>query len=228
MKISLITLFPEMFQGPFDQSIIKRAKEHGLIEINFVNIRSFGIGSHQEVDDTPYGGGTGMVMRVDVIHEAITHTRDSSLTKEEEQVYLMSAGGVVFTQSHANAFSKLKHLILICGHYEGIDGRIEQFIDGELSIGDYVLTGGEIPAMVITDAVARLVTGVLKDDATELESFQGNTKLVEHQHFTRPQEYLGHEVPVVLRSGNHKEIAAWREKNALEKTKKNRPDLLTE
>ncbi len=232
MKITILTLFPEMFRGPFDESIIKHAQTKGLVEIQLVNIRDFGIGTHKTVDDTPYGGGIGMVMRVDVIHSAIKQIRDKNYTKDEEKVYLLSAGGKIFNQETAVFLSNLKHLILICGHYEGIDGRIEAFIDGELSIGDYVLTGGEIPAMVITDSVTRLISGVLKDDATKLESFSTNTdsnkKRVEHRHFTRPQSYEDHIVPEVLLSGNHKEIENWRQKDSLEKTKQNRPDLLTD
>jgi tRNA (guanine37-N1)-methyltransferase len=231
MRISIITLFPEMFRGPFDESIIKHAKEKKLVEINLINIREFGIGTHQTVDDTPYGGGIGMVMRVDVIHDAVKQTRIAELAPDEEKVFLLSASGSVFTQQTALSFSTLKHLILICGHYEGIDARIEQFIDGEISIGDYVLTGGEIPAMVITDSVIRLIRGVLKEEATKFESFSIDSdysqKKVEHRHYTRPYTYEGLSVPDVLLSGNHKEIEAWRKHDAHLKTVKNRPDLIT-
>ena len=229
MKISILTLFPEMFRGPFDESIIKHAQAKNLVEIQFVNIRDFGGGTHQMIDDTPYGGGVGMVMKVDVLYDAIEHTRDKTLTSDEEKVFLLSASGKVFNQELAQHFSQLKHLILICGHYEGVDGRIEHFIDGELSIGDYVLTGGEIPAMVITDSVTRLIPGVLKEDATKHESFSTHeaSKRVEHRHYTKPHIFKEYSVPSVLLSGNHKEIEKWRDQDAKAKTKENRPDLLT-
>lgn len=270
MKISILTLFPEMFQGPFEHSIIKHAQEKGAVEIAFVNIRDFGIGTHKMIDDTPYGGGHGMVMRVDVIHEAIENTKQQFLRRCEEQfilsmrhhamgstlgvskgsnlhedrhalqarddnkikqwTILMSASGKPFRQQIAQEYTKLDHLIIICGHYEGIDARILEYIDEEISIGDFVLTGGEIPAMLITDAVTRLLPGVLKEGVTENESFSltsaTNHQTVEYPHYTRPQEYEGRSVPEILLSGNHQKIAAWRGEKAEEKTKKIRPDLL--
>jgi len=235
MKITILTLFPEMFAGPFDHSIIKNAKEKGLIDIDFVNIRDFGIGKHQMVDDTPYGGGVGMVMKVDVLHQAIEHAKKSlSLSARskskgiQQKVILMSAAGETFNQKKAIDFSKLDHLIIICGHYEGIDDRIKKYIDAEISIGDFVLTGGEIPAMLITDAVTRLIPGVLPEGATENESFSlgDGEQLLEYPHYTKPQEYDGEFVPEILVSGNHPKIAEWKEEQSKERTGKNRPDLL--
>ncbi len=223
MKISILTLFPEMFQGPFEYSIIKRAREKELIEIIYVNIREFGIGKHKAVDDTPYGGGIGMVMRVDVIHSAIMASKcqTGEDTNCREKTILLSASGKTFKQSIAKTYSKLDHLILVCGHYEGIDARIKHFIDEEISIGDFVVTGGEIPAMLITDAVTRLIPNVLKDGATENESFslgRIENPLLEYPHFTRPQSYENHAVPEILLSGNHHEIEKWRVLKSYEKT----------
>lgn len=217
-----------MFAGPFDHSIIKRAKEKRIIEIELINIRDFGIGKHQIVDDTPYGGGVGMVMRVDIIHEAIKAAKKNfAQNSDKQKVVLLTASGKTFKQTVAKEFSELDHLILICGHYEGIDDRIKHFIDEELSIGDFVLTGGELPAMLITDSVVRLISGVITEGATEDESFSQNGQaLLEYPHYTRPQEYAGHEVPEVLLSGNHAHITQWREEKSLEKTKLVRPDLI--
>lgn len=232
MKISILTLFPEMFQGPFDFSIIKNAKEKGLIAIELVNIRDFGLGRHKVVDDTPYGGGKGMVMRVDVLYEAIQHTRDKSLSPAEEKVVLLDARGEVFKQATAVKYSTVKHLILLCGHYEGVDERIRQYIDETISIGDFILTGGEIPAMLVTDSVTRLISGVLTDEATALESFSNDEisgeQHLEYPQYTRPQEFHEHIVPQVLLSGNHAAIAAWRKNMAEEITKTYRPDLIKE
>lgn len=227
MKITILTLFPEMFAGPFDHSIIKRAKEKGLVEIEFVNIRDFGIGKHKIVDDTEYGGGIGMLMKVDVMHKAIDHAKTLN-TSEKTKVVLMSASGKTFKQEIAKQYSKLDHLIVICGHYEGIDDRIKNFIDEEVSIGDFVLTGGEIPAMLIADSVTRLIPGVLPEGATEDESFSelDNETLLEYPHFTKPQRYENQEVPEVLLSGNHAAIKKWRHEQAMKKTQTLRPDLL--
>ena len=231
MKISILTLFPEMFRGPFDESIIKKAQERGLVTIEFINIRDFGLGRHKVVDDTPYGGGVGMVMRVDVVHNAIETAKDPGISDMERKILLTSAHGRQFTQQKANDYATLKQLIIVCGHYEGIDSRIVDYIDEEISIGDFITTGGEIPAMLITDAVVRRVNGVLKDEATLHESFQTVKQDVpvslEHLHYTKPEEYDGKKVPGVLLSGNHKEINSWREASAKEQTEKKRPDLLT-
>ena len=223
MKISILTLFPEMFKGPFDSSIIKRAKEKKLVDISYVNIRDFGIGKHKLVDDTPYGGGNGMVLRVDVLEKAISKTRDKKFKKTEEKVILLSAHGKTFQQKDAENFAKLKHLILICGHYEGFDERIKKYVDGEVSVGDFVLTGGEIPAMLVTDSVLRLIKGVLKEGSAAFESF---SPLLEHPQFTKPQVYKNAGVPEVLLSGDHKKINEWRNKKAHEITAKLRPDLI--
>jgi tRNA (guanine37-N1)-methyltransferase len=214
-----------MFSGPFEESIIKKAQENGFVTLKFINIRDFGIGTHKTVDDTPYGGGKGMLMRVDVVHEAIKSARMTEA--KNEKVYLMSAQGKIFTQSFAKELATIDHLILLCGHYEGIDSRILDYIDGEISIGDFVLTGGELPAMLIIDSVTRLIPGVLDPEATHHESFSSTDAgdLLEYPQFTRPVEYEGKAVPEVLKSGNHQAIAAWRTEQAKIVTEKNRPDL---
>lgn len=212
-----------MFAGPFAHSIVKRAQEKKLVEIELINIRDFGIGKHQVVDDTPYGGGVGMVLKVDVVHKALEHAKGKSLSS---RIILMTASGAPFSQPRAKEYAKLDHLIILCGHYEGIDDRIKEYIDEEISIGDFVLTGGEIPAMLITDAVTRLLPGVITEGATENESFSLDTGLLEYPHYTKPVVYEDHEVPDVLLSGNHKKIAAWRKEQSIEKTKKVRPDIL--
>lgn len=223
MKISIVTLFPEMFSGPFDNSIVKNAKEKKLVDINFVNIRSFGIGKHQVVDDKPYGGGHGMILRVDILEKAIEQAKDKELNKKNQKIILLSPHGKTFDQKKALELADLKHLILICGHYEGVDERIKEFIDEELSIGDFITTGGEIPAMLITDAVTRLIKGVLKEGVTTAESF---SKLLEYPQYTKPNTYKNLKVPQVLLSGNHGKIEAWRNDASLKATKKLRPDLL--
>jgi tRNA (guanine37-N1)-methyltransferase len=223
MKISILTLFPEMFQGPFDVSMIKRAKEKKLVEIDYVNIRDFGIGKHRLVDDTPYGGGNGMILRVDVLHKAIEKTKNKKLKKNEQKVILLGAKGKTFNQKTAQNFSKFKHLIIICGHYEGFDDRIKNFVDEEISIGDFILTGGEIPAMLITDSVVRLLKGVLRDGSAALESF---SPYLEHPQYTKPQKYEGLSVPQILLSGNHKLIEDWRKKESEDVTVNLRPDLI--
>jgi tRNA (guanine37-N1)-methyltransferase len=223
MKITIITLFPEMFQGPFDSSIIKRAIDKKLIEIIFVNLRDFGLGSHKTVDDTPYGGGKGMILRVDVLQKAIEAAKDRNLNKKEQKVILLSAHGKKFEQKIARNFSKLKNLILICGHYEGFDERIKKFIDSETSVGDFILTGGEIPAMLITDAVSRLISGVIKEDSAAFESF---SPYLEYPQYTKPQIFNSFKVPQVLLLGNHAKINEWREKESLRVTAKLRPDLI--
>lgn len=231
MKITILTLFPEMFEGPFAYSIMKRAQEKGAVEINFVNIRDFGDGRHKIVDDTSYGGGVGMVMKVDVLHRAIEYAKSNAQSakgKEKTRVILMTASGKLFKQHIAAEYAKLDHLILICGHYEGIDERIKYYIDDEISIGDFVLTGGELPSMLIADAVIRLLPGVLPVGAAENESFAivDDEILLEYPHYTNPRSYDGHDVPEVLLSGNHKKIAAWKREQAISKTKKVRPELL--
>lgn len=218
MKISILTLFPQMFKGPFDYSIIKRAIDKNQVEVNFIDIRSFGEGKHKIVDDKPYGGGVGMVLKVDVLEKAITQTLDPKLQKNEQRIILMSASGKTYSQERAREYSEIKHLLIICGHYEGVDERILKYIDEEISIGDFVLTGGEIPAMLIIDSVCRLIPGVLKDNATKLESFSDN--LLEHPQYTRPENFKGDSVPQVLLSGDHKKIEEWKKIESVKKTKK--------
>lgn len=228
MKITILTLFPEMFVGPFSESILKRAQEKGLLEINFVNIRDFGQGRHKVVDDRAYGGGVGMVLKVDILDSAIQAVGDSTLSSQEQKVVLMDPRGQTFKQTIAQEFSQLKHLILLCAHYEGVDERVRSLVDETISIGDFILTGGEIPAMAIVDAVSRLVPGVLKEDATTYESFStdnaGNTFL-EYPQYTTPRIYKGMEVPEILVSGNHKKIEEWKSSEAKKITKMHRPDL---
>jgi tRNA (guanine37-N1)-methyltransferase len=223
MKITIITLFPEMLRAPFDSSIIKRAIDNKLIEINFVNLRDFGLGSHRTVDDTPYGGGKGMILRVDVLQKAIEAAKDKKLNKKKQRIILLSAHGKKFEQKKARIFSKLKHLILVCGHYEGFDERVKNFVDEEISVGDFILTGGEIPAMLITDAVSRLVSGVIKKDSAAFESF---SPYLEYPQYTKPQVFNNLHVPEVLLLGNHAKINSWREKESLRVTAKLRPDLI--
>jgi len=221
MKIDIITLFPDMFKGPFDESILRRALDKSLIEINIHNLRKWTSDKRGTVDDRPYGGGVGMVIMVEPIVKAI-----KEIKKENSKIFLLSPRGKVWKQDLALEYSKLDHLILICGHYEGVDERVREFIDEEISIGDFVLTGGEIPAMVITDSIVRLISGVLeKPQATKLESFS-DSKLLEHPQYTHPEDFNGLKVPSVLLSGNHAEIEKWRNEKAFEITKKVRPDLL--
>lgn len=221
-----------MFKGVFENSILKRAQEKGVVEIEFIDIRDFGIGKHKSVDDRPYGGGAGMVMRVDVLKNAIEHTLWKN-KKYTEKIILLDAAGNTYNQKKAGELAKFDHLIILCGHYEGVDQRIRKYIDEEISVGDYVLTGGEIPAMIIADSIIRLLPGALgKDESSQKESFQeieikGKLNaLLEHPHYTKPQEFEKEKIPEVLLSGNHKNIEQWRLKEAIKKTKKKRPDLL--
>jgi tRNA (guanine37-N1)-methyltransferase len=217
MKIDILTLFPEMFDGPFDTSMIKKAKDKKLIEIKVHNLRKWSRDKHKTVDDRPYGGGPGMIIRVDIIDRAVSDLK-SSPNRNNCKVILLSAKGDRYDQKKAQELSELDHSILISGHYEGIDHRVHEHISDEvLSIGDYVLTGGEIPAMVVVDSVVRLIPGVLKPESLKEESFsqkkedtKTNTKKVEYPQYTRPENYKGWRVPEVLLSGNHKEIEKWR------------------
>lgn len=226
MKISVITLFPEFFYESINFSILKRAQEKGLITFNIVNHRDFGIGKHKVVDDKPYGGGAGMVLRVDVLFNAIKSTRTGI---DGEVVVLLDPQGKVYSQDVAEEFSKLNHIILVCGHYEGFDERIRDFVDREISIGDFVLTGGEIPAMAIIDSVTRLIPGVLKDEsATKLESHSliEGKRILEGPSYTRPATFNNKSVPSILLSGDPKVIKQYKQNEASKKTKKVRPDLL--
>ena len=219
MKFDVLTLFPEMFSS-LEQSIIGRAVENEQISINLINIRDFSTDKHKKVDDTPYGGGAGMVMMPDVIYSAY-----KSLESSDAKVIYMSPKGKTLNQEKVEELSKENHLIILCGHYEGIDQRVlDKIVDEEISIGDYVLTGGEIPAMVLIDSVSRYVKGVLKEDSIKEESFSNG--LLEYPQYTRQEIFQGERVPEVLLSGNHQEIDKWRKEKSLEITKKNRPDLL--
>lgn len=218
MRIDILTLFPEMF-SPLRESIIKRAVQDDKVSINVINIRDFAEPPHFKCDDEPFGGGAGMVMMCDPLFKSI-----ESVLDDKAKVFYMSPRGKVFNQGMARTLSHLEHMILICGHYEGIDQRvIDYFNVEELSIGDYVLTGGELPAMVVADSVIRLIPGVISDDSTVEESFSSN--LLEYNQYTRPQEYRGMTVPDVLVSGNHQKIKDFRLEQSIEITKKNRPDL---
>ena len=219
MKFDVLTLFPEMFE-PLRQSIIGRAEEKKLIDINLINIRDFSKDKHKKVDDTPYGGGAGMVMRADVVYEAY-----KSVNAEDAKVIYLSPQGKVLNQKKVENLSKEKHLILLCGHYEGIDQRvIDKIVDEEISIGDYVLTGGEIPAMVLIDSVSRYVDGVLSEDSTSEESFSQG--ILEYPQYTRPETFENIKVPEILQSGHHENINKWRRCQALKNTYKKRPELL--
>ncbi|MCI6542727.1 MAG: tRNA (guanosine(37)-N1)-methyltransferase TrmD [Firmicutes bacterium] len=219
MKIDILTLFPNMF-NPLFESIIGRAGENGKLDINVVDIREFSKDKHKKCDDTPFGGGAGMVMTAQPIFDAIK----SVMTENSKLVYL-SPKGEVFRQQKAIELSKENHLIFLCGHYEGIDERIlEIFKPLEISIGDYVLTGGELPAMVVVDAIARNVEGVLSSDSLSEESHSNG--LLEYPQYTRPQVFEGLEVPAVLLSGNHEEIRKWRQQKSIEITKQRRGDML--
>lgn len=223
MRIDILTLFPEMFTGPFDASIIKRARDKGLLDINLHNIRDFSQNKHHTVDDTPYGGGAGMVMQAEPIFKAMEFIAEQ---QPVERVIMMCPQGRPFTQQIAKELASQQSLVLICGHYEGIDERVkERLVTDEISIGDYVLTGGELPAMVVVDAVARMIPGVLGEMASaEADSFYDG--LLEHPHYTKPRLYRGMEVPEVLLSGHHGNIEKWRRRQSLLRTLERRPDLL--
>ncbi|OGE41962.1 tRNA (guanosine(37)-N1)-methyltransferase TrmD [Candidatus Daviesbacteria bacterium RIFCSPLOWO2_01_FULL_39_12] len=225
MKISIITLFPEVFDPILNTSILKRAQKKGLVSFKLINLRDFGEGKHKVVDDRPYGGGVGMILRPDILAKALKSMTNYSRSKIVCRVILTSASGKPYKQVKAQELSQLNHLIIVCGHYEGVDQRfIDKYVDEEISIGDYVLTGGEIPAMVIADSVVRLIPGVLeKSEATVNESFSEG--LLEYSQYTRPEDFEGLKVPKVLLSGNHAEIENWRKVQAVKKTKKVRPDL---
>ena len=219
MKFDILTLFPEMFKQ-LSESIIGRAQERGLIDINLINIRDFSKDQHKKVDDTPYGGGAGMVLMPDVVYDAY-----SSIQNKNGKVIYLSPQGKVLDQKKVKELSNEENLILLCGHYEGIDQRVlDEIVDEEISIGDYVLTGGELPAMVLIDAVSRHIKGVLSDESTKEESFSNNR--LEYPQYTRPEVFRGKRVPEVLISGHHGNIKKWRDEQSLEITKIKRPDLL--
>lgn len=219
MKFSILTLFPEMFNC-IKQSIIGKAIEKDLIKIDLIDIRDFSKDKHKKVDDTPYGGGAGMVMKPDVVYDAY-----KSIKSDNAKVIYMSPKGETLNQEKVKELAKENHVILLCGHYEGIDQRVlDEIVDEEISIGDYVLTGGEIPAMVLIDSVSRYIDGVITKESVEEESFSNG--LLEYPQYTRPEIFLNKKVPEILLSGHHENIKKWREEQALKITKQNRPDLL--
>ncbi|MCI9110402.1 MAG: tRNA (guanosine(37)-N1)-methyltransferase TrmD [Bacilli bacterium] len=218
MNFDVLTLFPEMFE-PLNMSIIGRAKEKNLININLINIRDFSKDKHKKVDDTPYGGGAGMVMKADVVYDAY-----KSIENKNAKVIYMSPQGKKLNQKKVEELAKEEHLIILCGHYEGIDQRvIDKIVDEEISIGDYVLTGGELPAMVLIDSVARYNNGVITEESRKEESFANG--LLEYPQYTRPEVFEGVKVPEVLLSGHHENIDKWRKEEALKVTNLKRPDL---
>ena len=219
MKIDVLTLFPNMFNSVFDESIIKRAISNNLVEINIHNIRDYSNNTHKKVDDTPYGGGAGMVLMCQPIFDAV-----KALRSDNSKVILLTPSGKLYKQSMAIDLSLEKHLIIICGHYEGFDERIKTICDMEISIGDYILTGGEIPCMVLIDSITRLIDGVIRKESYENESFSDN--LLDYPTYTKPRIYEGLSVPDVLVNGDHAKIDNWRREQQIKLTEKNRPDLL--
>ena len=223
LRFEIFSLFPGMFLGPLTESILKRAQERGLIEVNLHDIRDWTHDRHRTADDTPYGGGAGMVLKAPPIVEAVEEVLGTDV--DRSAIVLLSASGRTFTQAAARELAAAGRVALICGRYEGVDARVAAILDAdELSIGDYVLTGGELPAMVVLDAVARLVPGVIEDASTADESYGDG--LLEYPHYTRPVEFRGHRVPDVLLSGHHANVAEWRREQAIVRTRQLRPDLI--
>ena len=219
MKIDILTLFPEMLEGFFQESIMKRAIDNNLVEINLINFRDYSTDPHGKVDDTPYGGGAGMVLTCQPIFDCI-----NSIKTPDSKVIMLTPDGIPYKQTQAYNLSKEKHLILLCGHYEGFDERIRSIVDLEVSIGDYVLTGGEIPALVLVDSIVRLIPGVIEEKSHIEDSFNDN--LLDYPTYTKPRVYKEMEVPDVLLSGDHKKIDEFRQKMRYNRTKERRPDLL--
>ena len=220
MKIDILTLFPNMFIPFKEESIIKRAIQKGVVDINVIDFREYSLDKHHHVDDTPYGGGAGMVLRPEPIFDCIDQI------ESPRHIILLSPQGKTFKQEDAMRLAKMEHLVFICGHYEGFDERIRFLADEQLSIGDYVLTGGELPAMVISDSIIRLLDGAIKKESYEDDSFASG--LLEYPQYTKPASYRGMDVPEVLQNGNHELIRKWRKKESLRNTYINRPDLLEE
>jgi len=222
MKVDIVTIFPEVFKVVFKTSIIGRAQKKRLVKINIHNLRKWAKDKYKSVDGKPFGGGPGMVMKIEIIDKAL-----KDLKSKNSKVILLTPQGKKFEQKIAQGLSRQKHLILLCGHYEGVDERVRQYlVDEEISIGDYVLTGGEIPVMVIIDSVVRLLPGVVGNEESIVdESFSGEKKRLEYPQYTRPENYEGWQVPKVLMSGNHRKIEDWRKKESIKRTKKRRPDL---
>ncbi len=223
MNIHILTLFPNMFQGAFSESIIKRAQEKGIVSIGITDIRDFSTNKHRTVDDYPYGGEAGMVMMAEPVVLAIEQLKKE---RDWDEIIFLTPDGETFDQGMANELSLKENIILLCGHYKGLDQRVrDHWITREISVGDYVLSGGEIPAMVVTDAIVRLIPGVLNDETSALsDSFQN--KLLSPPVYTRPADFRGHKVPEILLSGHQKKIDEWKMEQAVERTKKRRPDLL--
>ncbi len=223
MRIDILTIFPEMFDGPFSCSIIKRAKEKGLVQIHLHNIRDYSTNKHKRVDDYPFGGGAGMVMMIEPIAKCIEKLKSE---REYDEIIFLTPDGEKLVQSSVNHLSTLKNIIVLCGHYKGIDERLrEHYITKEISIGDYVLSGGEIPAAVLCDSIIRIIPGVIGDETSALsDSFQDD--LLSPPVYTRPAKFKEWEVPGILLSGHEKKIEEWKHKQAIERTKKRRPDLL--
>ncbi|MDP6734923.1 MAG: tRNA (guanosine(37)-N1)-methyltransferase TrmD [Nitrospinaceae bacterium] len=221
-RFDIITIFPGMFESPLNESILKRARDEGLLEITLHDLRDYTLDKHRRVDDCPFGGGVGLVMNVEPIVRAIEAVREN---RPGARVILLSPGGQSFDQKMAWELSEEENLILVCGRYEGVDERVLNFVDSAVSIGDYVMAGGEVPAMVIVEAVSRLIPGVVGDESSIIEeSFEGNR--LEHPQYTKPREFRGLKVPEVLLSGHHRKIQDWQRKEALKKTAAIRPDLL--
>ena len=219
MKIDVLTLFPEMYDGDLNSSIIKRARENNYVEINVHNIRDFTLDKHNRVDDYPIGGGEGMVLMPEPIYRAINHFKT-----DDSVVIMMTPQGKTYNQKMAYEFKKFKHIILLCGHYEGFDERIRSFVDMEVSIGDFVLTGGELASMVLIDSITRLIDGVIEKDSHINDSFNNN--LLDYPVYTKPIDFMGMKVPDILLSGHHANIAKWRHEEQVKKTRERRPDLL--
>lgn len=220
MRIDILTLFPEMLRGALDASLLKKARDKGLLTVNLVDLRDFTSDKHKTADDSPYGGGPGMVMKVEPIAKAL-----SSVNSQQSTVILLCPTGQTLTQAKVKELAKVEHLVLLCGHYEGVDERVRDMVDEEISIGDYVLTGGELPALVLTDAVARYLPGVVKEEeSVKRDSFHDG--LLDYPSYTKPEEFEGKKVPEVLFSGHHAEISKWRRKESLRLTLHRRPDLL--
>jgi len=219
LRIDVVCLFPAMVEGPLSESIPGRTRERGLVDVRVHDLRQWGIGRHRSVDDAPYGGGAGMVLRPEPVADAL-----DALRTPDSTAILLDAGGTVFTQAVAGDLAGRAHLVLVCPRYEGIDDRIRSLVDLELSIGDYVLTGGELAAVVVIDAVARLLPGAIDDASTQEESFSAG--LLEYPQFTRPATFRGQGVPDVLVSGNHEAVRRWRHDAAVARTRARRPDLL--
>jgi tRNA (guanine37-N1)-methyltransferase len=222
-RVDIITLFPDMFKGPFDMSMLWKAQDRGLAQINLIDLREFGLGARRTVDDTPYGGGDGMVLKPEPVVAAI---ESAKALNPGAPVVVMTPSGHKYDQATAKSYAELPGLILLAGHYEGFDERIMTYVDDQVSIGDYVLTGGELPAMVVVDSVLRLIPGVLGGEQSAHDESFSEPGLLEYPHYTRPAEFRGEKVPEVLQNGHHAEIDRWRRDQARAKTRHYRPDLL--